>query len=289
MIVSPLRYPGGKAKLFPLFSELTRINGLINSEYCEPYAGGAGLAIRLLTHGYVSRISINDLDASIYAFWYSVLFHTDAFCSLLNEAPVTIEEWFRQKEHWATAACDDYLKLGFAAFFLNRTNRSGIIEGAGPIGGYAQNGPWKLNARLVKANQIRNIQALRKYSSQISVTNKDALDFIAEKLDLPNTLTYLDPPYFVKGRKLYKNFYVQEDHLAIAHELTRKRRATWVVSYDDVPQIRRAYEAFTPVSYSLNYSAGTKCHGAEVIFLSDALTLPPVGGFVIEERARRAA
>jgi DNA adenine methylase len=287
MISSPLRYPGGKAKLFPYFAELIRRNKLFGAKYCEPYAGGAGLAIKLLTSGFVDRISINDIDKSIYAFWLSALFDTDEFCRLIEKTPIDIDQWHRQQEIWKACDLDDKLSLGFSAFFLNRTNRSGIIEGAGPIGGYAQKGNWKIGVRLVKQKQIENLKALSRYADQIKVTNLDALNYIERTLEKNNSLVYLDPPYFVKGHKLYKNFYQPADHIKIANELKLNRKYNWIVSYDDVPEIRKAYSAFSPITYLLNYSAGEKSVGAEVIFLSDALSSPDVHGFCIHH-VRRA-
>jgi DNA adenine methylase len=289
MIISPLRYPGGKAKLFPFFAELIRENKLFGSVYCEPYAGGAGLAIKLLTTGFVERVSINDIDQSVYAFWISALFNTEKFCRLLERTPVNIDQWHRQREIWEKADFDNALALGFSAYFLNRTNRSGIIEGAGPIGGYDQKSKWKIDARLVKQKQIENIKALSRHASQIDVTNLDALEYLQRKITKQNSLLYLDPPYFVKGRKLYKNFYEPKDHIEIANLLKRHRKTKWVVSYDDVPEIRSAYSTFFPISYLLNYSAGEKSVGAEVIFLSDTLIRPRVAGFIVEHRRRTIA
>ena len=279
MLISPLRYPGGKAKLYPYFTELLRTNRLVGSEYCEPYAGGAGLALKLLASGFVSRISINDIDGSIYAFWISVLQNSRKFCSLIERTPITIDEWHKQREVWEDGDLGNPLKLGFSAYFLNRTNRSGIIEGAGPIGGYEQDGKWKLDVRLVKDRQIANIQLLQRYGRQISVTNMDAMDFFGRVCLRKDALTYLDPPYFVKGQKLYKNFYSPKDHRDIASMLKKSRRSKWVVSYDDVTEIRAAYKTFDPITYSLNYSAGEKTTGTEVIFLSDVLISPALGGF----------
>jgi DNA adenine methylase len=288
MIASPLRYPGGKAKLFPYFAELIRTNKLFGAEYCEPYAGGAGLAIKLLTNGFVDSIWINDIDQSIYAFWMSAIFDTERFCRMIQRTPADIDQWHRQQEIWKRSDFDDKLKLGFSAYFLNRTNRSGIIEGAGPIGGYAQKGNWKIDVRLVKEKQIENLKALSRYANQIKVTNLDAFDYLQQTVGADNSLVYLDPPYFVKGHKLYKNFYQPSDHLKIATELERRRKSKWVVSYDDVPEIRDAYSSFSPITYLLNYSAGEKSVGSEVVFLSDALHAPEVHGFSIHH-VRRVA
>jgi DNA adenine methylase len=281
MVVSPLRYPGGKAKLFPFFSDLIKLNGLFGSKYCEAYAGGAGLALRLLSMGFVESIAINDIDQSIYSFWCAALYDTDRFCRLIDKTPVDIDQWYRQREIWEDGDVDNILALGFSAFFLNRTNRSGIIEGAGPIGGFKQDGEWKLDVRLIKDKQIQNLKMLSGFAGQIKVSNLDALSFVKKEIEQTNVLMYLDPPYYVKGHKLYKNFYKPEDHLKIAREMRSHRHGKWVVSYDDVPEIRKAYSGFNPISYSLNYSAGHKSIGREVIFLSNALECPEVHGFAM--------
>ncbi len=150
-------------------------------------------------------------------------------------------------------------------------------------------GHWKLDVRLVKEKQIDNIRALSRYANQINVSSLDALDFVRQKVGNERCLVYLDPPYFVKGQKLYKNFYRAEDHLEIAAELRRRRKSNWVVSYDDVPEIRAAYSSFAPITYLLNYSAGEKSFGSEVIFLSDPLIAPEVQGFSIHHVRRRTS
>lgn len=279
MAASPLRYPGGKAKLFGYFAEVVKKNDLYRSTYCEPYAGGAGLALKLLSMGFVENISLNDIDESIFAFWTSALHTPDEFCTLLDGVDATIDEWHRQKAIWQARDVSKPLTLGFAAFFLNRTNRSGIIEGAGPIGGYEQKSVWTLDVRLNKSQLIKTIQGLQAFRERISLSNLDAIDFIEEKFKSDNTFCYLDPPYYVKGSKLYRNFYRHEDHCRIRDVLARNRSAKWVVSYDDAPQIREIYTGFYPVSYSLNYSAGRKSTGSEVIYFSDSLNAPEVTGF----------
>ena len=278
-MLSPLRYPGGKAKLYPYFAEIIRNNKLFNATYCEPYAGGAGLALKLLSTGFVSRIALNDIDEAIYCFWKALLESGENFCSLIADTPLTIDEWHNQKHVWETKDTSNPLALGFSAFFLNRTNRSGIIEGAGPIGGYSQDGPWKLDVRFNRDGLISQVRSIMAAADRISVTNEDALDFTARQFRLPDTFSYLDPPYYVKGSKLYRNFYGHDDHVQIMEMLRDNREARWVVSYDDVPAIRTIYNDFSPVVYSLSYSAGQKGAGSEVIYFSDALTPPEVDGF----------
>lgn len=279
MLTSPLRYPGGKAKLFEYFTAIIRDNNLYDSTYCEPYAGGAGLALKLLSGGFVRRVALNDIDPSIFAFWRSVIDTPVQFCRLIETTPVTIEEWRCQKAVWQEQDSSNLLKLGFATFFLNRTNRSGIIEGAGPIGGYQQAGTWRLDVRFNKPQLIAQIQALAAFRDQITVSNLDAIAFVKECFSQSDTFSYLDPPYYVKGSKLYRNFYQHDDHCQIRTLLDAHRSAKWVVSYDDVTEIRKIYSAFAPISYSLSYTAGTKSNGNEVIYFSDSVRAPAFPGF----------
>ncbi|HAY93871.1 DNA adenine methylase, partial [Shewanella sp.] len=78
---TPLRYPGGKGKLAYYLKALIQENNLLDCHYIEPFAGGAGVAFELLMQEYVRKVTINDIDPAIHAFWFSVLNHTDEFCS----------------------------------------------------------------------------------------------------------------------------------------------------------------------------------------------------------------
>lgn len=278
-MLSPLRYPGGKAKLFPFFSKLIAENDLYDRIYAEPYAGGAGLALKLLAHGYVRKIELNDIDPAIAAFWHAVLNETEAFCSLVSSVELSVNEWRRQKEIYAKGISTDTLKLAFATYFLNRTSRSGIIEGSGPIGGYAQSGEWKIDARFNRTVQIAQLFEIARFKENIQVSCLDALDFTAEKLSSSAYFTYLDPPYYVKGQKLYKNFYVHDDHLEISKLLNFSKCGTWILSYDYTPEIIAMYPQFSPLVYSLQYSAGAVGKGFEVMFAGDELHIPEYEGF----------
>lgn len=273
--LSPLRYPGGKARLGGFLKAILRENRLIDGTYAEPYAGGASLALLLLCDEYVSSIYINDLDRAVYGFWSAVLNETDALCALVRRARATPTEWRRQRNVYER---DDSASLerGFAAFFLNRTNRSGIIESAGMIGGSRQTGRWKIDARYNREELAQRITRVARYRERIRLTNLDAADFlihVAEKLPR-RTLVYLDPPYYVKGRRrLYANSYQPKDHAGIA-ELVRALPCHWIVSYDSARQIRALYPEFRRLTYSLQYTAATRQQGAEVMFFSPDLSIP---------------
>jgi len=264
---SPLRYPGGKTSLFPFFDDVIKTNGLKKVTYVEPFAGGAGAALALLLSGKVDRIVINDLDNAIFAFWKSVVFDSIKFIKKIRSTPVTIREWRKQKEIYNDPKASLF-NLGFATFFLNRTNTSGILNG-GPIGGLKQHGKYKVDARFNKGALIEKIQKIAFYKDKISVFNKDGVNLIGEYLNKKNAFIYLDPPYFEKGASLYLNHYKKEDHEALARKLNNSPDAFWLLTYDNKKEIKALYPERKIMNFSLNYNAYISRKGRELMILSD--------------------
>jgi DNA adenine methylase len=255
-----------------------RANALVDGEYAEPYAGGAGIALELLFHEYASRIHINDISRPVHAFWKSVLDHTEKLCQLVADTALTVEAWDIQKQIFANQADYNDLSLGFATFFLNRTNRSGILNG-GIIGGRDQTGPWKIDARFNPAELTYRIRSIASLKGRIRLTCQDALRFLKSGISRwpKKTLIYLDPPYYVKGRDLYHDFYEREDHEKIASFVTNRiTMQKWIVSYDNVPPIRELYHDCRRLVYDIGYSARSSRHGEEVMFFCDGVDIPPL-------------
>jgi len=278
---TPLRYPGGKGKLTAYIKALMKENRLLDGEYVEPYAGGAAIALELLFHEYVARIHINDVSRPVYSFWKSVLRHTEALSKLIIDTGLTVKSWDKQKNILEHADDYDNLALGFATFFLNRTNRSGILNG-GIIGGRDQTGPWKIDARYNAAELVQRIKAIAGMGHRIKLTRQDALKFLkAGTAKWPQkTLIYIDPPYYVKGRDLYYDFYEPKDHAKVATFITESiNRQKWIVSYDNVPAIRDLYRGAPHIVYDIGYSAAkTSKQGSEVMFFGAGLVAPKLVG-----------
>lgn len=264
---SPLRYPGGKTFLFPFFDKVIKDNKLRGITYIEPFAGGAGAALALLFLEKVEKIIINDLDKAIYSFWKSAIFNSEKFIDKINSTPVTIKEWKKQKAIYHNPKAKK-LDRGFATFFLNRTNMSGILDG-GPIGGIKQQSEWKINARFNKEKLIEKIRQLAQYKNRIAVCNKDGLELIADYLNQKNTFIYLDPPYYEKGSTLYLNHYKKDDHQSLADKLNKNPDAFWLLTYDNKKEIKSLYPDRRIINFSLNYNAYESRKGREIMILSD--------------------
>ncbi|MDR2333740.1 MAG: DNA adenine methylase [Burkholderiaceae bacterium] len=270
---TPLRYPGGKSQLAPFVSTILTLNNLQGGHYAEPFAGGAGIAWRLLFTGQASEIWLNDIDPAIFAFWQAVVHHTDELCERVQNVDVTIEQWHQQRTVFRDAGAKT-IDRGFATLFLNRTNRSGILDG-GVIGGKEQNGNYKLDCRFNKVDLIRKIQRIGRYRSVIHLSNEDARLCLVrwDKLLPTRALLNIDPPYYDKGSELYINHFKPDDHASLGTQV-RRLKHRWMMTYDDSKEIELIYRASPTYRMSLLYSAQTKRQGSELLITDPCLILP---------------
>ena len=286
---SPLRYPGGKGKLANFVKLLMLENRLVGAEYVEPYAGGAGVALSLLFEEYASHVHINDLNRGIYAFWRAALEQTDELCERILRTPLGVSEWERQREVQVDPQVTD-VDLAFSTFFLNRTSRSGIINGSGVIGGREQAGRWKIDARFNAEDLVRRIRRISRFRTRITVTGHDAKLLLTSHLPAlgSNCFVYLDPPYYAKGAELYESAYEPEDHREIAN-VVRGLEVPWIVSYDATPAIKGLYSRYKSRAYSLRYTASTPYAGSELMFFHPKLRPPQVSSISTVSAAQVAS
>ena len=272
--ISPLRYPGGKAALYSRLRRIIRESGLAGCTYVEPYAGGAGAGLSLLVTGQVQRVVVNDLDPAIHAFWQTIVTEPDFVASKIKTVELSVAEWRRQREIYLAADTSDSAKLGFATFYLNRTNRSGVLNG-GPIGGLDQTGNYKIDARFNRDGLSERIRILALYSDKIEATSLDGAKVIETHASKESTFIYADPPYFEKAGSLYLNAFKAADHVNLAHVLNALPDANWVLTYDNVAQVPELYADRRRRTFELNYSAHRVTKATEIAVFSDSL--PDVG------------
>lgn len=271
---SPLRYPGGKRKLANFIKDAIVQNGILGGTYIEPFAGGASVALHLLFNNYVEKVIINDIDRSIYSFWYCVLNDTKELCDRINDIDITVEEWEKQRVIQLNKENVALIDLAFSTFFLNRTNRSGIIKG-GIIGGKEQLGNWKIDARFNKANLIQRIEKIALSKDKISVHCLDSMDLINSlSLEIDErTLIYFDPPYYNQGSTLYVNHFTHEDHVKLS-DYIKKLECKWILTYDETPEILDMYDGLEMKVLTLSYTASNKTRGREMLAFSEKFIIP---------------
>lgn len=247
---------------------------LVDGTYIEPFAGGAGIAIELLLTNKVGHVVINDYDKALASFWHAVKNDNNRLIEKIYETPVTMDEWYRQRDILNNSKTMSF-ELGFATFFLNRTNRSGILKG-GPIGGYEQDSDWKLDVRFNKEKLVKRLLAIGERKSDITVYNKDANSLMKNYIPRygRNALVYFDPPYYEKGNELYLNFFSYKDHKRIEETIREHVNCNWIITYDDVEEIHRIYDGYEIKTFDLNYSAAKKRLASELMIFPDEKLCP---------------
>lgn len=260
-----------------LLKSLIYANGAQGGLFVEPFAGGAGAALKLLTEGHVGQIQINDKDLAIAAFWRCVTQDSKAFSERIQKVKLSISEWRRQRAIYRLGSRSKRSELGFATFYLNRCNRSGIVKNGGPIGGIRQEGNWRLDARFSRTELARRVEEIGEYGSRIVTSGLDAIALLnqLEVQRRSRVFIFADPPYFKKGRELYLNHFCTDDHSAFAEAIQKVRWAPWVVTYDDVLEVRNLYRGCQIFPYHLRYSAhGHSRGGGEILIAPPHVQVP---------------
>lgn len=269
---TPIRYPGGKTKLYPEVREILAVNKLLGCPYAELFAGGAGLAIKLLLKGDVSSIVINDYDRAVYCMWDAIVNHGEELCDFIDSAVLDIKTWKTMREAYQQCNGIDDFELGKAVFYLNRTNVSGILSG-GVIGGLEQTGNFKMDARFNRNTLKRKVMDIALRKDDIEVTRLDAEEFIDERMRNPELFAYLDPPYVQKGPGLYRSAFDEKKHRSLARKVSGAK-SKWVVTYDADKLIDDIYSNYDCSDLEISYTANAKTVGKEKIILGPGLSLP---------------
>lgn len=273
---TPLRYPGGKSQVYGQIISILRCNGMTDRVYVEPFAGGAGLALKLLFRDDVPAIVLNDIDPAIANFWQTILDNPDYLCNQLRETPVNLWSWLQQREIYEDPNCLWTPEHAFATLFLNRTSRSGILRG-GPVGGKHQTGAVKIDARLTPVtimNLCEKILKIASFRHRITVFSKDALELVGSLAHKSKQhFIYADPPYIKKGAALYHNSFVDEDHRRFGEGII-SCGSPFIVSYDKHPLAHEIYEELRMRLLTLRYSLSSRQRIEEYLFFSNDLEIP---------------
>lgn len=272
---SPLRYPGGKSSLAPLLKAIRSLNGVGHLAMAEPFAGGAGASLRMLYEEDTPEVHINDADPAIFDFWWALLNRNAEFEKLVGKTRTSIAEWKRQRDLYRKPGRASRLRRGFATFYLNRCNRSGIIINGGPIGGIKQTGTWKINARFNRTELRARCSRIVEYYDRIHLSNLDGKDMIAAA-DPRRSFLFIDPPYYEKGKTLYLNALNDTYHADLGKALRAlPPDASWVLTYDDHPRIREIYSGWANVRpFTIGYAANMRRAGKEVLVTPPWMRLP---------------
>lgn len=274
VVLSPLRYPGGKRRLMPYIEAALTANGLRPGLFVEPFAGGASVALELLATGKVEKIGLGERDPYLAAFWQTVFFDSDWLCKEVGAAEVSLAVWERMKRTDFRSRRNRAL----ACLFLNRTSFNGTLHGrAGPIGGKAQQSAYKVDCRFPRERLVRRIRTCARLADRVAfVREADALDVIRDvcrSRARRSVFFYLDPPFWAKADQLYRFSFRNGDHQQLADALA-KIDEPYLLSYDAAPDVERLYRDHDCLIERVELLYGTQRSAGEELVMTNLERLP---------------
>lgn len=222
-----LRYPGSKKFLKPVISNWIQTHGLQESTFYEPFCGGASLGLGLLTSGHIKKLVLADKDRTVRALWQCVFSDYGWLQRAIKTREVSLDMWNKIKMSKPITRRENAWKC----LYLNRTCFSGISKG-GPIGGQTQSSKYKIDCRFNRLTLSKAVKELANHKGSVKVLPTRTWDKTVQHAEKDNNaIIYLDPPYFLKGKLLYNEFFNYSDHQELINYCATLKMP-WILSYD---------------------------------------------------------
>jgi DNA adenine methylase len=235
-MLSPLSWIGGKRALanqiIAIFPEHTT--------YVEAFAGGA----QVLFRKEPSKVEVlNDLDGEVVNFFRVCQQHYEELVRYFRYTLVS-RAWFELLKATDPAALTD-IQRAARFFYLQKNSFAGLVNRHNFGGSVVE--PSGFNPERIP-------QWIENAHKRLARVQIESLPYeqILKRYDRPTTLFYLDPPYF--GRKLYNHNFEPDDFVKLAERL-KTLQGKFVLSLNDVPEVRTIFRRFKFKSIQLAYTA----------------------------------
>jgi len=235
--LSPFRYPGGKTWLVPRVLQWLRSQNPRPAEFAEPFAGGAIVSLSALFHNLVQKIVLIEKDADVAAVW-SVIIYGDGL-RLANEIlsfDLTLES---VRNLLAREPRDEY-ERAFSTVVRNRVQRGGILAAGASMLNKGENGRG-IRSRWYPNTLRKRIEGIVHTRQDISFLRGDGIEFIRYNSHRRDTAFFIDPPYTVAARRLYRHSEV--DHCEL-FKVAQTIKGDFLMTYDNTDHIRSLAKEF---------------------------------------------
>jgi DNA adenine methylase len=235
-VKGPLAYIGGKNRIAKKIIEIFPQH----VTYVETFAGGA----QTLFHKEPSKVEVlNDLDSDVVTFFRVCQLHSDELIRYARFAVVS-REWFDLLQSQEPKTLTD-IQRAMRFLYLQKNAYAGLVRKR--KFGYSVTEPSRFNPESIP----ELIENTHKRLARVQIEHLP-YEQILEKYDRPTSLFYLDPPYF--GRKLYNFNFSETDFVELAKRID-ELRGKFVLSLNDLPEVRRIFGRFHIREIELAYTA----------------------------------
>lgn len=227
---SPFRYPGGKTWLVPYIRDWLRSKRTRPSRLIEPFAGGGIISLTTAFEGLARHVIFAELDKSVASVWRVVL---NGQAEWLAKQILNFDLTLQNVKVVLKQEAPDLREKAFQTILRNRVQRGGILaDGAGLIK-TGENGRG-LNSRWYPETLARRIREINQQKDKMTFVEGNGFDLIEEHKADAEAAFYIDPPYTIAARRLYKVW--QTDHTKLFAAMAGCR-GDFLMSYDNTAEI----------------------------------------------------
>lgn len=229
---SPFRYPGGKTWLVPYARLwLSSITPPLR-ELIEPFAGGSIVGLTAAFENLAKKITLVELDSDVASVWKTTL-NGDA--EWLARRVATFNLTPNSARAVLTSRPRTTKERAFVTIVRNRVQRGGILAPGAGVMKVGENGRG-IASRWYPATLSRRILDIAKIRDRIRILEGDGIAHIERALYRKGAAFFIDPPYTVAGRRLYKHSEIDHEKL---FSLVKRLGGDFLMTYDDSEEIRQ--------------------------------------------------
>ncbi|HEY3761352.1 MAG TPA: DNA adenine methylase [Verrucomicrobiae bacterium] len=227
---SPFRYPGGKTWLVPYIRDWLSSKSKKTARLIEPFAGGAIVSLTAAFEGLAKHVIFAEMDNGVASVWRVVL---NGQSEWLAKQILNFDLTLENVKMSLSEDSNELRQKAFQTILRNRVQRGGILaEGAGLI--KTGEGERGLGSRWYPETLARRIREINQQKDKITFVNGDGLNLIEEHKADVDAAFYIDPPYTVAARRLYKVWKI--DHVKL-FSMMSECRGDFLMSYDNTAEI----------------------------------------------------
>jgi DNA adenine methylase len=225
---SPFRYPGGKTWAIPT------VRKWLAQGYAklliEPFVGGGIVSLTASAEFLVENVLMIELDKEVSAVWQTIIGDDNEWLAQrILSFDLTIDNVQAEIEKEEKSIRD----RAFCTILKNRTYHGGILAKGSGLLKHGENGKGILS-RWYPETLAKRIRDISKYKEKIQTVEGDAFDYIDKYKDNEDCYFFIDPPYFVAGRRMYTHFDIDHEHL---FKLTSQIKGKFLLTYDNADEI----------------------------------------------------
>jgi DNA adenine methylase len=227
---SPFRYPGGKTWLVPYIRDWLRHRDSPPARLIEPFAGGAIVSLTSAFEGLARHVIFAEVDHGVAAVWRVVL---NGQAEWLVRQILNFDLTLGNVASVLDSNPSDLCGKAFQTILRNRVQRGGIMaDGAGLIKtGESGRG---LNSRWYPETLARRIREINRQKDRLTFVEGDGFSLIEEHRADADAVFYIDPPYTLAARRLYKVWQIDHERLFSA---MASCKGDFLMSYDNTVEI----------------------------------------------------